>query len=125
MCNIDYSMRLSRSALLVIPSLEPQPSPPSMAGVRRYRASPCGGEDGQKFVRLERGATDQAAVDIGHCKQFGRIAGLHAPAVENTRGSGNSSIPGRDPRTDERMDVLRLLGRGIAPCADRPHRLIS
>src|SRR5581483_2620672 len=84
------------------------------------RSRPGRGRNGQKFIRLERGAADQAAIDVGHGKQLRRIPGLDAAAVEDPCGGRDSTIPGRDPFTDEGMDVLRLLGRGVSARADRP-----
>src|SRR5262249_14365257 len=54
---------------------------------------PGGGQDRQEFVGLERGAPDQAAVDVRHREQFRRVARLDAATVEDARGRGNSSIP--------------------------------
>ena len=38
--------------------------------------------DGQEICRLERCATDQAAIDVFHREQVGGIVGLHAAAVK-------------------------------------------
>src|ERR1700739_4693806 len=83
------------------------------------------GQDCQKFVRLQRGATDQTAVDIRHCEQLGRVPGLDAAAVEDAGGSCNSSIPRADTGADEGVHVLCLLRRGVAAGADGPHRLVG
>ena len=56
----------------------------------------------------------------GMREQFRRIAGLDAAAVEDTRGGGNFSIPRRQPRPDEGVHVLGLLGGRGAAGADRP-----
>src|SRR5580693_10624456 len=71
------------------------------------------GQDCQELISLERGATDQTAVYIRHCEQLRRITGLDAAAIEDTCGSGNSSITGRNPGADEGVHVLRLLGGGV------------
>src|SRR5438105_2997756 len=83
------------------------------------------GQDCQELIRLQRGATDQTAVDIRHREQLGRIAGLDAAAIKNARGGGDSSIPGPDTGADELVRILRLLGCGVATGADRPHRLVG
>src|SRR5207237_6056867 len=64
------------------------------------------GQDCQELIRLQRGATDQTAVDIRHREQLGRIAGLDAAAIKNARGGGDSSIPGPDTGADELVRIL-------------------
>src|SRR5580658_3074314 len=88
-------------------------------------SGPGSRQDRQKFVRLERSATDQTAVDVGHRKQLGGVTGLDTAAVENARSGRDSSIPGRDPPPDESVYFLGLLRGGIAPGADGPHRLVG
>src|SRR5260370_21882418 len=83
------------------------------------------GQDCQELIRLQRGATDQTAVDIRHCEQLGRIAGLDAAAIKNARGGGTSSIPRPDTGAAELVHILRLLGGGVATGADRPHRVVG
>src|SRR5256714_10962858 len=55
------------------------------------------GQDCQELIRLQRGATDQTAVDIRHREQLGRIAGLDAAPIKNARRGGNYRI--RAPAT--------------------------
>src|SRR5262249_29388840 len=83
------------------------------------------GQDRQELIRLERGATDQPAIDIGHRKYICRIARLDAAAVEDARRAGNFSIPLPDPRPDESVDLLRLIGRCVTSRADGPDRLVG
>src|SRR6202140_3341751 len=83
------------------------------------------GQDCQELIRLQRGATDQTAVDVRHREQLRRIAGLDAAAVKNARGGRDSSIPGPDAGADELVYILRLLGRGVAAGADRPPRVVG
>src|SRR5437879_7477074 len=83
------------------------------------------GQDCQELIRLQRGATDQTAVDIRHREQLVRIAGLHAASIENARGGSDSSIPRPDTGADELVHILRLLGCGVATGADRPHRFVG
>src|SRR3984893_18229442 len=83
------------------------------------------GQDGQELIRLQRGPTDQPAVDVRNSEQLGRIAGLGVAAIKNARGGRDSSIPGRDAGADELVHVLRLLGRGGATGADRTNGLVS
>src|SRR6516162_11780040 len=82
-------------------------------------------QDRQKLIRLERGATDQPAIHIRHREQVRGIARLDAATVENAGGGRNFSIPLADPRPDEGVHLLRLLGCSVAPGADRPHRLVG
>src|SRR6185437_4877889 len=72
-----------------------------------------------------RSAADQAAIDVGHGKELCCIARLDAAAVENTGGSRDCSILAGNAPTDERVDLLRLVRRGIAAGADGPHRLVG
>src|SRR3984893_1456235 len=83
------------------------------------------GQDCQELIRLQRGATDQTAVDVRHCEQLGRLARPDAAAIKNARDGRDSSIPGRDAGADELVHILRLLGRGGAAGADRPYWFVS
>src|SRR6267143_4893450 len=74
--------------------------------------------DGEKFPRVQRRPADQAAVDVRHGEQRRGVAGLHAPAIENSDFS-------RKPFPEKRVHGLRLLRRRRPAGADRPHRLIS
>src|SRR6478609_8814212 len=87
--------------------------------------SPRRGQDRQKFIRLERGATDQPAVDIRHREQFRRVTRFDTATVEDARRGGDFSIPLADPGADEGVYLLRLLGRRVAPGPNRPHGLVS
>src|SRR6202043_2643819 len=73
---------------------------------KTHSSQSASGQDCQELIRLQRGATDQTAVDVRHREQLGRIAGLDAAAIKNARGGSNSSIPGPDPRPYERVHVL-------------------
>src|SRR5215831_1394139 len=76
---------------------------------RSHLPGPGGGQDRQEFVGLERGATDQSAVDVRHREQLGRVARLDAATVEDARGGRDSSIPGGDAGADEGVHLLGLL----------------
>src|SRR5687768_18046673 len=84
-----------------------------------------GGGYGEEVVRDEGRAPDQATVDIGLCEQLGGVGGLDAAAIQDGQRAGDSSIPGADFATQERMYLLRLLRRGGAAGADRPDRLVG
>ena len=77
------------------------------------------GQDCQELIRLQRGATDQTAVDIRHREQLDRIAGLDAaddaqlkdafyPEIQNAvlgRKSAKAAL------TDAERAVNRVLSR--------------
>src|SRR5207245_4244097 len=82
----------------------------------------CGGaQDRQEIRRDERRAADQAAVDVRHRENRGSVLRLDAAAVQDRR-----RVPQlrRHPLAQERVHLLRLLGRCVACGADRPYRLI-
>ena len=74
-----------------------------------------GGTNIQKVCTLQRGAADQAAVDVRHRKQLRGIVGLDAAAVENRQVGGI-----RHHLANERVNILRLLRRGGVPGTDGP-----
>src|ERR1700676_3084537 len=73
------------------------------------------GHDAQEFLCFQRGATDQTAIDVGLQKQLAGITRLDAAAVKDPQVGGDFSIPLRQPLTDERVHILRLLRRRRAP----------
>src|SRR5258706_8411694 len=77
----------------------------------------CSLQDRQKIRRHQRGAADQAAIDVGHRKNRRRVLRLDAAAVKNRRVLPHALA-------QERVHCLRLLGRRIAPGANRPDRLL-
>src|SRR5690606_14710105 len=90
------------------------------------RVSACGGSgDGVEFLRHQRRAADQAAVDVGLGEQLGGVGGLHAATIEDRQRAGDSSIVAGNFTTKERMDLLRLLRARSLAGPDRPDRLIG
>src|SRR5581483_6975724 len=79
--------------------------------------------DRVEFLSVERGAADQTAVDIRHREQPGRVAALHAAAVQNRR-LHRTALCGH-AASHERMHRLRLLGRCRLAGTDRPYRLVG
>src|SRR5688572_28014885 len=80
--------------------------------------------DGCEIGGLERGATDQTAIDIGLRKQLRSVVGLHTAAVENEH-LGRLLRGRMQLRTQQRVHRLRLLWRCRLPSADGPHRFIG
>src|SRR5208283_867481 len=65
--------------------------------------------DPRELDRVEARATHEAAVDVGHTEEFGRVGRLHAAAVENPRvlrQSGRNRIADMSP--DEPAYSARL-----------------
>ena len=87
--------------------------------------SGSGGDYRQKFISLERGTADQAAVHIRHRKEIARIAGLDATAVQNAQIGGDFSIPGPKLLANEQVGLLSLLRARRAARTDGPDRLIG
>src|SRR5262245_57609206 len=105
-------IRLVQNPILLV--LSPLAFSGSRLPLRRRR----GARDGEEIRRHQRGAADQAAVDIRHRKHRRRVLRLHAAAIENAHAR-------RNPLARERMHRLRLLRCRGAPGADRPYRLVS
>ena len=68
---------------------------------------------------------DERAVDVRQRQQLGRVVGLQRAAVEDPHGLAGLLVAVLDERAHERDRVLRLLGRGDEPGADRPDRLVG
>ena len=49
-----------------------------------------GGDDAHEVAGLERGAADEAAVDVGLREQFRRVLGVHAAAVKDADSTGGT-----------------------------------
>ena len=75
-----------------------------------------------KVVRLERGASDEAAVDIFHCEQFSGIRGLAAASVEDSSllSSLFAELAGKH-LADVGVDFLGLLGGSGLARSDSPY----
>ena len=67
-------------------------------------------------VDVERGTADERAVDVGLGEELGGVVGLDRAAVEDRDV---------DQAADERVRLLRLLGRRGLAGADRPDRLVG
>jgi len=80
--------------------------------------------NGREIRRLERSATNQAAVDISLSKQLGRVVGLDAAAIQQ-RHLGRLRLSRLELATQECVNSLSLLGRSGLAGADRPDRLVS
>src|SRR5258708_28293749 len=78
-----------------------------------YFLRSCSLQDRQKIRRHQRGAADQAAIEVGHRKNRRRVLRLEAAAVKNRRVLPHALA-------QEGVHCLRLLGRRIAPRAHRP-----
>src|SRR5919198_4855785 len=73
----------------------------------------CGrAQDRQEIRRHERRAADQATVDLRHRENRGSVLRLDATAVKNRRGAPHFA---GEPPPQERMHLLRLLGRRVTP----------
>src|SRR4051794_20713911 len=80
--------------------------------------------DDRHFVCIERCATDQSTVDVGHREKLRGIAAFDASAVKHLHAICDRRLVVREPLAYERVYRLRLLGtRGLSG-ADRPYRLI-
>ncbi len=80
----------------------------------------------QERIGLQRGAADQGAVDVGEGHQALDVVGLDAAAVEDAqRVRDGLAVLRGDPRADEGVDLLGLLGGRDLAGADRPDRLVG
>src|SRR5688572_3173797 len=77
-----------------------------------------------ELLRIEGCAPDETAVDVRHREKLGRIAGLHAAAIQYLDVLRDRPVLVRQAAPDERMDGLRLTGRRRLARADRPYRLV-
>ena len=81
--------------------------------------------DRKEIRRLQAGAADQRAVDIGNRHQFRRVRGFDRAAIEDPHPGALPLKSGRQGIPDKPMNLLDISsGRG-QPGADRPDRLIS
>ena len=81
-----------------------------------------GTRDRQKFVRIQRRAADQPAVDIRHRKQRLRIRGLDTAAVQHARRPPRRTLPSA-ARNTHALPAPAPATRSFAR-ADRPDRLV-
>ena len=79
----------------------------------------------QKIRRLQAGAADQRAVDVGDRHQFRRVGGLHRAAVENPDLATFRLESAGENTADKAMNLLDISRRRRQPGADRPDRLIG
>ena len=91
----------------------------------RLAARRGGGDDPREALRIQARAAHQRAVHVGLGQDLGRVVGLHAAAVEHAHALGRLLRAVAHERADERDRLLRLLGRGDLPGADRPDRLVG
>ena len=93
-----------------------------MAAVRLL----CGPHQLGEAVRIERGAADEAAVDVFHGEEEAHVLGLHRAAVEDAhlvcRLLAKELCQGG---ADGSADLLGLLWGGGAPGADGPDGLVG
>ncbi len=90
---------------------------PAVEDDERYERDTCGRLAYRlEGVDVERGAADERAVDVRLREQLAGVVGLDRAAVEDRRV---------EERLDERVRVLRHLGRRGAAGADRPDRLVG
>ena len=89
-----------------------QPQPSRMTSAT---SGSCSANRRERF-ELERRAADERTVDVRLREQLGRVVGLHRAAVEDGHV---------EQRLDERVRLLRELGRRGLAGADRPHRLVG
>jgi hypothetical protein len=80
---------------------------------------PRGLDDLSEAARVKTCSADEGAVDIGLAHEFAGVLGFHAAAVLNpdSLGCGLVTYFAQDA-ADERVRLLRLLGRCIAPGPD-------
>ena len=90
---------------------------PSRRGSRALReGSGCLANRGER-VDVERGAADEGAVDVRLRQQLARRSPA-SPSRRRARGTSSE-------RLDQRVRLLRQLGRRVAAGADRPDRLVG
>src|SRR4051812_32270208 len=96
-------------------SASPQPSRMISAneGTCGVIRSVCRVDDRREIVRVEAGAADGGAVDVGQREQLGCVGGLDRTAVEDPDLIGGGASHPHDV-TDEGARLLRLVGRGGA-----------
>ena len=83
----------------------------------------------QEVVRLQRGAADQGAADLGRVQDLGGVRGLHRAAVEDRRGSRRRAEQLAQRGADGAVHLLDLRGggrearcRSPRPARRRPRR---
>src|SRR4051812_39232702 len=127
------SQRRSKTGVSASEIALPGPASASPQPSRMIRASDgtCGViasarslDYGREVVRVERGAADEGAVDVGQREQLLGVAGLDRAAIEDPDLIG-SGPPHAQDVADEGAGLLRLLCRGGAAGADRPDRLVG
>src|SRR5205085_8518453 len=102
---------------------------PARPGTRTGDGSPWAPSvlhDERELFGLEARPTHQRTVDLGVRHEVADVAGLHAPAVLNAhrRGRGVAEqLP--DGRSDQRGDLSRVVGLGVATRPDGPDRLVG
>ena len=78
-----------------------------------------------KAARIEAGAADEGAVDVGLAHEFAGILRFHAAAVLNPNSLGRGLIGHfAQDVANERVRFLCLLGCCVAPGTDRPDRFV-
>ena len=81
--------------------------------------------DAEKVGRLEAGAADQGAVDIGDCQQFFGVLGLHRATVEETDLAALFPTALKQRLAQEAVHFGNIACFGGEAAADGPHRLIG
>src|SRR5690606_11233939 len=84
----------------------------------------CGATDRTKFIRIQRGPTNEPPIDIRHTEQLGSIGSLDTAAIQNSYPVRHFGISCRQLRTNSRMHFLGLLRRRGQPGTYGPDRLI-
>src|SRR5690349_6455249 len=79
----------------------------------------------EEIRRLEAGAADQRAVDVGYRHQLLRVRRLDRSAVQDPHPAAFRAEPLAQRFADEAVHLLDILRRPRQPGADRPGRLIG
>eukprot|EP00695_Tsukubamonas_globosa_P003606 TRINITY_DN724_c0_g1_i1.p1 TRINITY_DN724_c0_g1~~TRINITY_DN724_c0_g1_i1.p1 ORF type:complete len:125 (+),score=24.81 TRINITY_DN724_c0_g1_i1:56-430(+) len=83
-------------------------------------------DNGNKIGSLERGTTNQKAVDVGLGEEDIRVGGSNRATIDDASGSSDlSTVVLGEVLADESVNLLSLLGSGSDASADGPHGLVS
>ena len=82
------------------------------------------GHHAEELFRLERGASDEATIDVRLGEQLAGVGRLDAAAVEDPQLTAYHSIIPGDACAEDGMDLLRLGRRSGLPGADGPDRFV-
>src|SRR5690606_32124892 len=84
-----------------------------------------GGTDSDKFLRHQRGASHEAAVDVRLGEKLGRVPRLDAAAIKDGEVFRHFPVAPRDLAANERVHLLGMFGAGGQARSYRPYRLVG